>query len=114
MMRYCGKIGYPHGKKQPLGWSEEEKVKLLQLKGKAFQEWNLMSEHDRKSFSTAATKLKETLYQGCQEDSSSRLSSCNPEAKGKCIRLYLLPGEDFQTRLWEGGTDHKNLLYGQL
>ena len=36
------------------GWSEEEKFKLLQLDGDLKgKEWNLMSEHDRKSFSTA-------------------------------------------------------------
>lgn len=45
------------------GWSEEEKLLQLagNLNGKAVQEWNLMSEHDRKSCSTAAMKLKQKL-----------------------------------------------------
>ena len=51
------------------GWSEEEKLLQLAgyLKGKALQEWNLMSEHDRRSFSMAATKLKDKLYQGVKK-----------------------------------------------
>ena len=51
------------------GWSKEEKLLQLAgyLKGKALQEWNLMSEHDRRSFSTAATKLKEKLDQGVKK-----------------------------------------------
>ena len=51
------------------GWGEEEK--LLQvvgyLKGKALQEWNLMSELDRSLFSTAATELKQKLDQSVKK-----------------------------------------------
>ena len=51
------------------GWGEEEKLLQLAgyLKGKALQEWNLMSERDRSSFSMAATKLKQKLDHGAKK-----------------------------------------------
>ena len=51
------------------GWGEEEKLLQLAgyLKGKAFQEWNLMNERDRSLFSMVATKLKQKLEQGANK-----------------------------------------------
>ena len=101
------------------GWSEEEKLLQLAgyLRGKAQQEWNLMSTQDRSSFDQATAKLQEKLDHGVRklatQDFRHAVQSSRESVSDFIHRLEKLFQRAYGRESLTAET-RDTLLYGQL